>query len=215
MASTVLVICAHNDDGIIGAGGTLAKYAQENKKIRTIVFSYGELFNFAIKKELAIKRRVNESFYSDGVIGGKGITYLGITEGKFEEQSRKFNIKEKLGKIIKKEKPEKIFTHSVNDPHRDHKVVYGIVTGLIKEKAITCDVYSFDVWNIINISQRNKPKLVVDVTSTFKKKILAIRLHQSQDLFVVRPFILKLFLKDLTNGFNNNCRFAEVFNKIG
>lgn len=215
MANTVLVICAHNDDSIVGAGGTLAKYARENKKIRTVVFSYGELINFAIKKELAIKRRVNESFDSDKVIGGGGITYLGITEGRFEEQSRRLDLKEKLRKIIKKEKPEKIFTHSVNDPHRDHKIVYKIILDLIKEKAIKCDVYSFDVWNIINIFQRDKPKLVVDITDTFKKKIQAIRLHRSQDLFVVKPFILKLFLKDLTNGFNNNCRFAEVFNKIG
>jgi LmbE family N-acetylglucosaminyl deacetylase len=39
---TVLVIVAHNDDHIIGAGGTLAKYAQEGKKVRTIIMSYGE-----------------------------------------------------------------------------------------------------------------------------------------------------------------------------
>ena len=39
----VLFLCAHNDDQLIGAGGTIAKYAKEGKKIVTIVFSFGEI----------------------------------------------------------------------------------------------------------------------------------------------------------------------------
>ncbi|MEK6845367.1 MAG: PIG-L family deacetylase, partial [Nanoarchaeota archaeon] len=39
---TVVVFGAHSDDFVIGAGGTIAKYQQEGKKILAVVFSYGE-----------------------------------------------------------------------------------------------------------------------------------------------------------------------------
>ena len=41
MKNTVLVICAHPDDEIIGAGGTIATYAREGKDVITIIFSNG------------------------------------------------------------------------------------------------------------------------------------------------------------------------------
>jgi len=34
---TILVLAAHNDDQAIGAGGTLAKYAQEGKKVISLL----------------------------------------------------------------------------------------------------------------------------------------------------------------------------------
>ncbi len=214
MPNTILVICAHNDDGIIGAGGTLARYAEEGKRIRTIVFSYGELIKFHLQKELAIKMRVKEALDCDRILGGKGILHLGISENNFDEEIKKRHIKEKLAGIIKKENPEKIFTHSVNDPHRDHKAVYRLVKEMKSEHLMKCEVYSFEIWNIINLFERDQPKLIVDITSTFRKKSRGIMAHKSQNLLIVKPFLIKAFFKDLINGFNNSCWFAEVFNKF-
>jgi len=39
---TILVFSAHSDDFVIGAGGTIAKYTEEGKKVIAVVFSYGE-----------------------------------------------------------------------------------------------------------------------------------------------------------------------------
>ena len=58
---TIMVMCAHSDDQIIGPGGTLTKYAKQGKIIITVIFSYGELSMPHIKKEIAIKTRVDEA----------------------------------------------------------------------------------------------------------------------------------------------------------
>ncbi|MDO8660733.1 MAG: PIG-L family deacetylase, partial [Candidatus Woesearchaeota archaeon] len=83
MPQTILTICAHNDDQIVGAGGTLAKYAAEGKRIRTVICSFGESSHPHLKREIIVERRVKESLRADKILGGSGVAYFGLAEGKF------------------------------------------------------------------------------------------------------------------------------------
>jgi len=207
----VLVICAHNDDQIVGVGGTLAKYSKQGKNINTLIFSYGELSHPHLKPKVIIKTRVTESHKSDRIIGGAGVYYLGLKEGKFLANKNK--VKSKIKAVIKQKKPSKIFTHSRDDPHPDHRAVFKIVNELINETKNHFDVYSFGVWNLITLRKRNVPKLVVDITDTFNKKVKAFQVHKSQKAAVI-PLMWKIYLKDMMNGWNNGVKYAEVFHKI-
>jgi len=214
---TVLVIVAHNDDHIIGAGATLAKYAKEGKKIRTIIFSYGELSHPHIKPEVIKERRYKESIESDKILGGSGVAYLGLREGKFLEQYKKRGIKEKLAYLIKKEKPSKIFTLGPSDVHPDHNAVWKAIDELIREKRIACDVYAFEVWTAVKVKKRDVPKLVVDVSDIYHIKGKALKAHKSQAEHLV-PFLpllqFKMWLHALIDGWANSCTYAEVFYKL-
>lgn len=208
---TILVLAAHNDDQAIGAGGTLAKYAQEGKKVITVVFSYGEKSHPHLKPEIIIEERKKEAEQCDKILGGSGILYLNLVEGKFPEEFKKKKIKARLINLIKELKPSKIFTHSIDDPHPDHRAIYWLVDDISKK--FPGDLYSFDIWNLIKLKHRNKPKLVVDITKTFNKKIDACLVHKSQKL-AITALLWKIYLKDYTNGFNNNCKYAEIFIKL-
>jgi len=214
---TVLVIVAHNDDHIIGAGGTLAKYAAEGKKIRTIIFSYGEGSHPHLKPEVIIERRYKESIESDKILGGSGLVYLGLKEGRFLEEYKKQKLKNKLAYLIKHERPSKIFTLGPDDVHPDHNAVYQIVTDLINEGTITCDVYAFEVWSAVKVRKRDVPKLVVDVSSTYKTKVEALVAHKSQFQHLspfMTVFRFTSWLHALMHGWTNNCTYAEVFYKL-
>lgn len=214
---TVLVIVAHNDDHIIGAGATLAKYAKEGKKIRTIIFSYGESSHPHLKPEVIIEKRYKESIESDKIIGGSGLVYLGLKEGKFSEQAKKKRIMDKLAYLIKREKPSKIFTLGADDVHPDHRAVARIVQDLIARGDIACDVYSFDVWSAVKVRKRDAPKLVVNVSDTYPLKAKALMAHKSQFQHVspfMTVFRFKMWLDALINGWSHNCKYAEVFTKL-
>lgn len=214
---TILVIVAHNDDHIIGAGATLAKYAREGKKIRTIIFSYGEASHPHLKPKVIMERRYKESIEADRILGGSGLVYLGLKEGRFMEQYRKRRLKEKLTYLTKQEKPSKIFTLGPDDVHPDHNSVYRIVTELIASKAISCDVYAFEVWSAIKMRKREAPKLVVDVSDTYETKVKALTAHKSQFEHIA-PFMTMFrfttWLRALINGWASNCKYAEVFYKL-
>ena len=210
---TVLVLGAHNDDPIFGAGGTLAKYAKQGHRIKTVIFSYGEMSHPHLKPEIIKKQRYKESIAADKVIGGRGVQYLGVKDGMFLLEFSNKKIKKKIKDIIKKEKPSKIFTHGINDHHQDHFAVYKLMQEIISEMKLKCDIYSFDVWNIIKIFKRNRPRLIVDVTKTFDTKIRAIKAHKSQINTMV-SIGWTVYLKAILNGRNNNCKYAEIFDKI-
>ena len=118
-----------------------------------------------------------------------------------------------LKRIILKNKPSKILTHSVDDPHPDHRAVYNTVAKIVDKISYKGELYSFEIWNPFNLKKREKPKLVVDISSTFDKKIKAIKLHKSQKISVI-SLLWNIYRKDFFNGLSNSCRYAEVFYKI-
>ena len=99
---SVLVLCAHSDDQIFGVGGTLAKYAQEGKRIIIVVFSYGERSHPWLKKKVTVKMRVKESQEAGRIIGAEKTIFFGVQEGKFLEDIRERDIHDRVYRIIKK-----------------------------------------------------------------------------------------------------------------
>jgi len=215
MKETILFLCAHNDDQIIGGGGTFAKYAKEGKKLKTVIFSYGEMSHPHLKRKIVVDMRRKEAEKSDKILGGNGLLFLGLSEGKFKKEIFAKGVHDQLTEYIKTENPSKIFTHSHDDPHPDHNAVHKLVTMLLKEKIITCPVYTFDVWNPFTIRKRNVPKLVVDVTDTFALKLKAYDAHESQvNLPLMLPMRLRMHFYARMAGWANNSKYAEVFHKL-
>ena len=208
MNEQILVFCAHNDDQIIGVGGTISKYAKEGKDVFVYIFSYGEKSHPHFRREVIIKQRVKEAKKSNKHLGVRQTYFFGLPEGRFAEDA---TIKEKIRKIIKSRKPKKVFTHSIDDPHPDHRAVHSIVSDSLQ--AFKGEAYTFEVWNILSLRKRNSPKLVVDVSKTFETKVKAFKMHESQQI-AVWTLLWNIYLKAFVNGFNNGVKYAEVFNKI-
>lgn len=209
----ILVFCAHSDDQIFGPGGALAKYAREGKKIYTYIFTYGELTHPHFKRKVIVKIRVKESQKADEEIKGCGVSFFGLTETKFFEETKEKGFHDKIRQIILEKNPTKIFTHNADDPHADHRAVNQIVLDAIEEVKSSADVYAFDVWSPLSLAYRKNPKLVVDISKTFRIKIKALGHFESQKLAMVL-LLWSVYAKAIKNGLLNGYRYAEVFYKI-
>jgi N-acetylglucosamine malate deacetylase 1 len=210
---TVLLFSAHNDDHTLGAGGTIAKYSKEGYDVVVVIFSYGENSHAWLKKKESIKMRVLESKKSDKLLGIKKTYYFGLKEGFFSDNIEKNKVTTSIKRIIAVLKPTKIFTHSFDDPHPDHKTVYNTIIEILDKIKYSCDVYSFDIWNPFNLRKRNSPKLVVDVTNTFKIKMKSFSLHKSQWMTKI-IMIPATYTRGLLNGLERGIKYAEVFYKL-
>lgn len=220
---SIIVFCAHSDDQVLGPGGAMARYAREGFDVYTYIFSYGEASHPHFKLSSIASVRVKESQEADSVIGGKGVFFLGVKDGKIIESFEKKKMMPKLKNIILKHKPVKIFTHSVDDMLPDHRSVRQIVLkaydDLNKKEGFKCDVYTFDVWNIWNLKKRAKPRLVVDISDHFKFKIKALHSFKSQISFFTHTFLVNflyvgVYFRAVINGLKFKCKFAEVFYKV-
>ena len=209
----ILVIAAHPDDAVLGVGGTIAKYIEEGKNVSVIRFSYGELSHHWLKKHVSTKMRKKEAEAAREVLGYKRSLYYGLEEGKFAEETEKNKIKQKLATTIKRLKPTKIFTHNLLDPHRDHKAVTKIVLDIVDENKFKTEVYMFDVWNLLDFHRIEYPRLYVDISSTFAKKINALKCFASQWSSLIILYG-NIYAKAAVHGHSHHVKFAERFFKI-
>lgn len=205
----ILVIVAHSDDEVIGCGGTIAKYANEKKHIIVVILSFGERSQPLIKDELVKKARIKEAQNVGRYLGVERTIFLGVPDMKITPKDR--IVVDKISSIIEKYKPNKIFTHSSSDPHKDHRGTHKIVLKAVKD--LNYPVYTFGVWNPIYVRDTNLPRLFVDVSNTFEKKLKALKLFKSQRLSVYQ-LLPGIFIKAKLAGLSNKCKYAEVFYKI-
>lgn len=209
----VLVICAHSDDQIFGCGATIAKHAEEGRDVNIIIFSYGEMSHPWLKKKYIAALRKEESERASEIIGAKDTVFLGLSEGKFSEEFKEKNVTKQLEGLFKKYKPAIIYTHAVDDPLPDHRSVFTLVNGFCDTIAYRGDVYSFEVWNPINLQKRDVPIVVVDVSSTFKTKMQALACFKSQKLTML-SLKWSMYWRAIKGGRQNGYKYAEVFYKM-
>ncbi|MDP3698162.1 MAG: PIG-L deacetylase family protein [Nanoarchaeota archaeon] len=208
---TIVVFSAHSDDFVIGAGGTIAKYAQEGKKVLAIVLSYGEKSHPWLKRKVVKSMRAKETKEASKLLKCKSI-FFDLKEGKFREGYQEANLQETLLKIIEKEKPSKIFTHSHEDPHPDHRAVHQITLEVFEKLSHQPELYMYSIWNPVSF-KTHYPSLYVDISKTFSLKLKALWKFRSQKVHVSYPFILLMY-KAIKDGFKMRARFGEHFFRI-
>lgn len=211
---TILICGAHADDPEIAMGGTLAKYANEGKRVITVIFSFGEKSSPWLKEDILIMDRKKEAKEIGAFLGSAETIFLGLNDTKISDEVNNPKIRDLLKKIIKRYNPAKIFTHSEADHHAfgDHQAVHKLVMKALDEidKNHTIGVYSFEVWNLVN---EDNPILYVDVTKTFGGKIEAMRKFKSQKASIY-TLMIPVIIRAVIAGFHAKCRFAERFYKI-
>ncbi|MCF7871402.1 PIG-L family deacetylase [Candidatus Woesearchaeota archaeon] len=220
---TILIICAHSDDQILGAGGTIKKYNEKGYEAHTIIFSYGELSHFHLKKDYVKEMRIKESEEAENIIGGKGITFYDHTDGQIKNETKTKQTHKLIKQKINELKPEKIFTHSQDDIHPDHRAVYQTVLDayneLPKKTQKNIEIYSFEISQLWNLKKRKTPVLVIDITTQFKAKIKALHAFKSQinifsHTYEVNLLYLGVYVRAFIAGLIYKKKLAEIFYKI-
>jgi LmbE family N-acetylglucosaminyl deacetylase len=212
-AKRVLVFCAHSDDQVFGAGGTTARLARQGADVRTIICSFGEQSHPHLQEIEVRKLRVQESKRANQVLGGSRVSFLGLREGKFWEEYEEKDWRSKLVRLLQRFKPEVIITHSSDDPHPDHRAVHRIILDLYERSDLHCELYAFDVWTLFNLRKRRTPRLIVDITQTFTRKLDALAVFKSQRAALV-TLLWSVYAKAIWWGLKRDCRYAEVFYKV-
>ena len=112
--------------------------------------------------------------------------------------------------VIKKYKPVKIFTLTSIDPHNDHRAVSKITLNAMKELNYKCDVYGYEVWNLVDL---NEPVVYEDITQFMNKKIQLMKEFRSQWIFIY-TLLLPTYFRAFVNGIKIKARYAERFFKL-
>ncbi len=212
MASkTILVLTAHNDDHIAGAGGALIKLARLGYTIKTVVFSFDESAQPHYLPEVIAERRGIESRRTDRIIGGRGVTFLCLADTRLRDESVRRSALKRLSLIIQREAPARVFTHSPSDMHPEHRAVLSAVRHLREAGIITCPVLCFDFWLPAGIRTRDRPRILIDVTDAFTTKLKAIHSLRTRPIGRVARLVFSVVRAGVAGWRSGSSILAEEF----
>ncbi len=179
----LLVIAVHPDDAELGAGGVMAKYVAEGKKVGIVDLTQGELGTRG-----TAETRAQEAKDAATILGLAARENLGLRDGFFENA-----LAEKMSIIsaIRKYQPEIVITNAITDRHPDHGRAGQLVneacflSGLRKvetkdEKGYTQDTFRPRLVLQFVQDYYIKPDVVIDITDYYALKEKSILAYKTQ-----------------------------------
>lgn len=210
-----LIICAHDDDEVIAAGGTIVKLANAGYEVTTLIFATGnEGFVKQNDKDSIIQTRIEERRNAQQWLGTKD--YITHSFNDFSDLSTEFVYKSII-KAVRQVRPELVFSHLETD-YLAHRTLAQIVGEAVWQAGWQCSadlgspwqvnkLYLFSVLDLIS-----KPSHIIDITETFEQKISAMKAYASQ-VDVVPAILEQLETKARVYGSMAGFKYGEAFIK--
>jgi LmbE family N-acetylglucosaminyl deacetylase len=215
-----LVVVAHPDDEVLGCGGLIAKLINQGEQVRVVFVAEGS----SCRHE-ALTKQAQEEINFRNQCSIEAIRSLGVSSHNFYNLPCGKLDKEpfiEIAKIIEKEisdyKPTTVLTHSRNDVHNDHKIIFNATVqatrpvGKIVKNLLSFEILSSTEWNYIKTF---KPNIFVDVTSTINAKINAMHCYSTEQPKYPHPRSDQVIRSLATmRGSQSGVEYAEGFEII-
>jgi len=163
----VLAFGAHPDDIEVGAGGLLARLAEEGHDVTMAVVSVPS--NATVRKA--------EAQAGADVIGADLFILYEEKPCRVEDIAM-HELVRRFDNIIGDVRPDLVITHSANDLHWDHGLVNRATVSALRRTP--CDLLAFLSSPEMNAQARAIGQCFADISTSMERKLAAISAHESQ-----------------------------------
>lgn len=175
----IVVIAPHNDDEILGVGGSMAKFAKQGHEVIVCEVTAGDLDNEMVQ----LQKR--EAIASHELMGVKthfmDLPVVGLREMKTTELNAAFQ------KTLAELQPDIVFIPHKGDMHIDHRMT--IEAAMVALRPVSFPnikaIYAYETlsetdWNTPSVDNAFIPTVYVDITDEIDEKMKAMECHASQ-----------------------------------
>jgi len=219
-----MVITPHADDAEYGIAGTVAKWAQQGKKVIYVVCTNGNKGSNdpQMQPEKLATIREQEQLAAAKLLGLKEVIFLRHEDQALEDTPQ---FRKEIVRLIRMYRPEVVAT---SDPyrryiwHRDHRITGRVVLDAIFP-------YARDRWSYPDLVEQGlephkvkevllwgaeEPNYFTDITDTFEIKMAALHCHHSQVGHFPQEWddLLKQRYEQLAEG--KGFALAEAFHRV-
>lgn len=126
---SIVIVSAHPDDEVLGAGGTILKHADAGDHIYwVIVTEINETIGFTAER---VRSRQDEIVEAGRRLGVRKTFYLGYPTMSLTSSSL-LTLVPSISSVFQEVKPEIIYVMNRSDAHSDHRVVFDAVAACTK-----------------------------------------------------------------------------------
>jgi LmbE family N-acetylglucosaminyl deacetylase len=191
----ILSITAHPDDIDFSAAGTIATWTDAGIDVTYCVVTDGDAGGFDEnfpRADMAPLRRA-EQIAAAKCVGVQDVRFLGYPDGQVEAS---LSLRRDLARVIRQVRPDRVLCPSpernfarIGVSHPDHRAVGSAALDAVYPDARNPFAFpelreheSLAAWTVreVWIAGTMAPNHYVDMTSTFPRKVAALRAHESQ-----------------------------------
>jgi LmbE family N-acetylglucosaminyl deacetylase len=211
----IVVIAPHNDDEILGVGGTMAKLIKQGHEVIVCEVTAGNL------ADEMVQRQKKEALKSHKLIGVSKTVFMDLpVVGLKEMTTRELN--SAFLKTMQELEPEIVFIPHKGDMHIDHRMV--IEAAMVALRPVSSPklkaIYAYETlsetdWNTPSVDNAFIPTVFVNISNEIEIKLEAMKCHESQLRAYPHPRSLEaLRALAMHRGATVCCNYAETFMSI-
>ncbi len=176
MQRTALAFAPHNDDELLGAGGTLLKLARSGFAVTVCEVTSGP----------SSERIRAEAKAAHAVLGVENTVFLDLPACRLDEVSKP-QMNGEFCRIVADVRPEIVFIPHYGDMHLDHRWVAEAAMVAIRpleapfvKRVLAYETLSETEWNTPSTNNAFLPNVWIDISGEIKDKIEAMSCYRSQ-----------------------------------
>lgn len=205
----VLIIAAHPDDELLGAGGTAACHADRGDAVYSVIMCEGESLRYRrdVGQDTAIERAAK-------ILGVKKVFKLGFPDQKLDTYTL-VDLITPLEKISEKLRPNIIYCQYGADVNRDHKILFEAAS--VAFRPLSPWIEDFYAFYTVSSTEWGYPRVFapdtwIDISKTLDRKIDAFEMYHSEVREYPHPRSSNA-LRHVAHFWGNQCSMdcAEVF----
>ncbi|MFH1549960.1 MAG: PIG-L deacetylase family protein [Planctomycetota bacterium] len=185
----VLVVAAHPDDEVLGAGGTIARHTGRGETVYAVLL--GEGITSRAEKGVApsgagvrdLKQNAREAA---SIVGIEQTFFFDFPDNRFDAVPL-LDIVKAVESVKKEIRPEIVYTHHRGDLNIDHRITFAAVltafrpmAGESARRILSFAVPSSTEWSAPAPESVFAPNVFVDIGEHFEKKVAAMKAYRSE-----------------------------------
>lgn len=172
----ILVFAPHNDDEILGVGGTIKKYINFGHEVYVCEITSGPKYEIL----------QNEARNAHNFLGIKESIFLNLPVNKLRNLEQGV-INDAILKVVRKVEPDVVFLPHRGDMHLDHSEVAKAVMVAVRpvSASFVKKIYAYETlseteWNFPSVDNTFIPNVFIDISDTIEEKITAMTYYKTQ-----------------------------------
>lgn len=206
----ILFIFAHPDDEAYGPAGTIARLAEDDE-VMVVSLCNGERPG----SEYVARARTDAFVKSCETLGAKWQLFHNPDCGLVYE-----NAISTIESLININRPTAVYTHSMSDIHKDHRMVAECCLvacrpkpGSTVEELYSCEMTASTAWSFGQVNRNFQPTKFVEVDIDIKKQVLGFYSTETYEFPDARSIeAVEVLAKQ--RGYQSGCTHAEAFQQI-